>query len=295
MKTSQWTSRVLLVESVWLALAVGCNSPSVTPASREAAPSAGQCPMCRAMAGPCHAFPPAAQTASQPTIPLIGQPAPSFEANTTQGKIRFPDDFKGKWIVLFSHPGDFTPVCTTEFMTLTAMQPDFEAINCQLIGLSVDSNTSHIAWLRTITEKIEWKGMKNVVVSFPVIADIKMDVARQCGMIQPAASDTQTVRAVFIIDPNAIVRALLYYPMSTGRNINEIKRLVIALQTCDAHKVATPANWQPGDDVIIPAPGSCGAAATRMAENGKGYYCLDWFLCFKKMPKDQLTLPPGDK
>ncbi len=294
MTTSRLDSPLLLVCATILIGMIGCAAPNEVPA-KPGMRAAGMpyCPMCgRMMSAHASGCGPAA---SQPSIPLIGQPAPAFEANTTQGKIRFPDDFKGKWIVLFSHPADFTPVCTTEFMTLATMQPDFEALNCQLVGLSIDSNFSHIAWLRTITEKIEWKGMKNVVVTFPVIADIKMDVARECGMIHPAASDTQAVRAVFVIDPKGIVRALIYYPMSTGRNVNEIKRLLISLQTCDAHGVATPANWQPGEDVIMPAPGSCGAASTRLAENGKGYYCLDWFLCLKKMPKDQLVLPPGDK
>jgi peroxiredoxin (alkyl hydroperoxide reductase subunit C) len=233
-----------------------------------------------------------AEKATVPHIPLIGEPAPAFEAVTTQGKIKFPDDYKGKWVILFSHPADFTPVCTTEFMTFATMYPQFQALNCELVGLSIDSNYSHIAWLRTITDKIAWKGMKDVVVTFPVIADVKMDVANKCGMMQPAASDTSAVRAVFFIDPEAKIRAILYYPLSNGRNVEEIKRLLIALQTTDQHKVSTPANWQPGEDVIVPPPGSCGAAATRVAEAGKDYYCLDWFLCFKKISKEQLKLPP---
>ena len=196
-------------------------------------------------------------------IPLIGEEAPAFKARTTMGTINFPEDYKGKWVILFSHPADFTPVCTTEFMTFASMQEDFRELNCELIGLSIDGLTSHIAWLRTIKEKIEWKDMKGVEVKFPVIEDLKMDVAKKFGMIQPGASDTQAVRAVFIIDPESKIRAILYYPMSNGRDMNEIKRLLIALQTSDKHGVATPANWRPGDDVIIPPPGTCGSAGTR--------------------------------
>jgi peroxiredoxin (alkyl hydroperoxide reductase subunit C) len=218
-------------------------------------------------------------------LPLIGEKAPSFKAETTQGPINFPDDFKGNWVIFFSHPADFTPVCTTEFMTFASMQPQFEKLNCKLLGLSIDSTYSHIAWLRTIKEKIEFKGMKGVEVTFPVISDLTMDVAKAFGMLQPSASTTQAVRAVFIIDPLAVVRAILYYPLSNGRNMEEIKRLLVAMQISDQHKVATPANWQPGDDVIVPPPGSCGAAKERMEKPDPDVRCLDWFLCLKKCPK----------
>jgi peroxiredoxin (alkyl hydroperoxide reductase subunit C) len=218
-------------------------------------------------------------------LPLIGEKAPSFKAETTQGPVNFPDDYKGKWVVFFSHPADFTPVCTTEFMTFASMAPEFEKLNCKLLGLSIDSTYSHIAWLRTIKEKIEYNGMKSVEVNFPVISDLKMDVSRAFGMLQPAASTTQAVRAVFIIDPEAKVRAILYYPLSNGRNMEEVKRLLIAMQTADKHGVATPANWQPGEDVIVPPPGSCGSAKERMEKPGEDVRCLDWFICFKKCPK----------
>jgi peroxiredoxin (alkyl hydroperoxide reductase subunit C) len=222
---------------------------------------------------------------SENRMPLIGDPAPSFEAVTTMGKISFPKDYQGKWVVLFSHPADFTPVCTTEFMTFASMQNEFKALNTELIGLSIDSHYSHIAWLRTIKEKIEYKGMKNVEVTFPVIADLKMEVAKAYGMLQPGASDTQAVRAVFVIDDKAKVRAILYYPLSVGRNMQEIKRLIIALQKADKEGIATPANWQPGDDVIIPPPGSCGVAKDRMESKDPNMYCLDWFMCFRKEKK----------
>lgn len=214
-------------------------------------------------------------------MPLIGDDAPAFTATTTQGEINFPEDFEGKWVILFSHPADFTPVCTTEFMTFASMIDEFKALNTELVGLSVDSLYSHIAWLRKIQE-IEYKGMKNVEVTFPLIEDIKMEVANKYGMIQPGQSDIQAVRAVFIIDPKGKVRTILYYPLTTGRNFDEIKRIIQALQKADADNVATPADWRPGDDVIVPTAGSCGTAKERMENQGGDTYCLDWFMCFKK-------------
>ncbi|MGV8172244.1 MAG: peroxiredoxin [Candidatus Woesearchaeota archaeon] len=225
------------------------------------------------------------ETKEQMTMPLIGDNAPSFKAKTTMGEINFPEDYKGKWIILFSHPADFTPVCTTEFMIFASMQEEFRSLNVELIGLSIDSIYAHIAWLRTIKEKIEFKGMKNVEVKFPLIEDLKMEVAKRYGMLQPNASTTQAVRAVFIIDDKAKVRAVLYYPLSAGRNMQEIKRLIIAMQKGDKEGIATPANWQPGEDVIIPPPGSCGAAKDRVESKEEGKYCLDWFMCFRKDKK----------
>ncbi len=215
-------------------------------------------------------------------MPLIGDDAPSFKAETTAGEISFPADYKGKWVILFSHPADFTPVCTTEFMTFASMQEEFRELNTELIGLSIDSIYAHIAWLRTIKEKIEYNGMKDIEVTFPVIADLKMEVAKKFGMVQPNASDNQAVRAVFIMDPKAKVRAILYYPLSNGRNMDEVKRIVMAMQKSDAEGVATPANWKPGDDVIIPPPGSCGTAKERVESEEEDKYCLDWFMCLKR-------------
>ncbi len=217
-------------------------------------------------------------------MPLIGEAAPAFTAVTTQGEINFPEDYKGKWVILFSHPADFTPVCTTEFMTFATMAKEFEELNTELIGLSVDSLYAHIAWLRKIQE-LEWNGMKNVEVKFPLIEDIRMDVANKFGMIQPGQSNTQAVRAVFVIDPEAKIRTILYYPLSMGRNFDEIKRIILALQKADKDGVATPADWRPGDDVIIPTAGSCGAAKERVESQDENTYCLDWFMCFKKENK----------
>ena len=183
-------------------------------------------------------------------LPLIGEKAPAFEANTTQGPIKFPDDYQGKWVILFSHPADFTPVCTTEFMTFASMNDQFRELNTELIGLSIDSNYSHIAWLRKIQE-LEFNGMRDLQVTFPVIEGVDMKVANMYGMIQPGDSAVHAVRAVFFIDPEATVRALMYYPASTGRNFHEIMRTLVALQTADKHGVATPADWEPGDEVIV--------------------------------------------
>jgi len=216
-------------------------------------------------------------------LPLISEDAPVFEAETTQGHVKFPDDFKGKRIVFFRHPADFTPVCTTEFITFASMQEDFRVLGCELLGLLIDRTFSHIAWLRTIKEKVEFRGLRDVKVTFPVISDLSMDVARKYGMLQPAASTTQAVRAVLVIDPKAKIRAMLYYPMLAGRNMEEIKRLLIALQTADQHCVATPASWKPGEEVIVPPPGSCGAAKERMSASDPKVRCVDWFLYFKKL------------
>ena len=221
------------------------------------------------------------------SIPRIGDKAPEFKAVTTQGTIHFPNDFKGKWVILFSHPADFTPVCTSEFMTFAYLEEKFEKAHCKLVGLSIDSLYSHIAWLRTIKDKIEFKGMKNIEVKFPLIEDISMEIAKKYGMIQPNESKTQAVRAVFFIDPKGTIRAIIYYPLSLGRNFDEIYRALVAMQTSDKFSVATPADWNPGDDVIISPAGSCGMAEERMM-NTEELQCEDWFFCTKKMNKDQL-------
>jgi peroxiredoxin (alkyl hydroperoxide reductase subunit C) len=221
-------------------------------------------------------------------LPLIGDKAPSFKAKTTQGEMNFPEDYKGKWVILFSHPADFTPVCTTEFMTFASMQEEFKSLNCELVGLSIDSIYAHIAWLRTIKEKIEYKGMKDVEVKFPLIEDITMEVAKRYGMIQPGESSTKAVRAVFVVDPKAIVRTIIYYPLSLGRNFDELLRVLVALQTADAFGVATPADWRPGDDVIVPPAGSCGTAKDRMEGKESGVTCHDWFFCTKKIDKEKV-------
>jgi len=207
------------------------------------------------------------------SLPRIGDPAPPFEATTTQGKIKL-EDFKGSWLILFSHPGDFTPVCTTEFMAFAEIQPELSKRGVELLGLSVDGLASHIAWVRNIEEKT---GIK---IPFPIIADLDRSVSTAYGMIHPGQSKTETVRCVFIIDPNQIIRVILYYPLSLGRNTDEILRIIDALQTADKYSVATPANWRPGEMVIVPAPTTQEEAEKRLKQ---GYHCVDWYLCKKKL------------
>jgi len=228
------------------------------------------------------------QTTNETTMtsmPRIGDKAPAFKAVTTQGDIVFPDQYAGSWVILFSHPADFTPVCTSEFMTFASLESKFAELDCKLVGLSVDGLYSHIAWLRTIKEKIAYRGMKNVEVTFPLIEDITMEVAKKYGMIQPGESSTKAVRAVFVIDPKGIIRTIIYYPLSLGRNFDELVRVVQALKTADAFSVATPADWRPGDDVIVPTAGSCGVAKDRMEGQEAGVTCHDWFFCTKTIEK----------
>ncbi|NLJ81919.1 MAG: peroxiredoxin [Bacteroidales bacterium] len=221
-------------------------------------------------------------------MPRIGEKAPEFKAITTQGNINFPKDYEGSWVILFSHPADFTPVCTSEFMTFATMEEKFNEANCKLVGLSIDGIFSHIAWLRAIKDKIKYKGMKNVEVKFPLIEDISMEVASKYGMVMPGESDTKAVRAVFIIDPKGIIRTIIYYPLSLGRNFNELYRAVIALQAADEFKIATPADWHPGDDVIVPTPETCNVAKERVESKDENMKCHDWFFCTKKLPKDEV-------
>lgn len=204
-------------------------------------------------------------------MPIIGEPAPDFTALTTQGEIKL-SDLKGKWVVLFSHPADFTPVCTTEFMAFAAIADELKALNVQLIGLSIDSVSAHLAWIHAIEEKM------GVEIPFPVIADLDMRIASRYGMIHSGQSNTTTVRTVFFIDDKGILRAMIYYPLQNGRYMPEIIRLVKALQTTDAHGVSTPANWQPGDKVVVAPPKT---VAEMKARPGMGYECKDWYLCFK--------------
>jgi len=208
-----------------------------------------------------------------PSFPRLNEPAPEFEAVTTHGVLRL-SDYRDSWLILFSHPADFTPVCTTEFMAFTEIYPELQKRGVELLGLSIDSVYSHIAWTRNIEEKM------GVKIPFPIIADLDKKVATLYGMIQPGESKTETVRAVFIIDPKGILRAMIYYPLSTGRNMDEILRLIDALQTSDNYQVATPANWRPGDKVIVPPPTTVEMAEERLKA---GYECVDWYLCKKAL------------
>lgn len=208
-------------------------------------------------------------------LPRIGDKAPDFEAETTHGKIRL-EDFRGSWVILFSHPADFTPVCTTEIIAFQEIQDELRQLNTELLGLSIDSIHAHIAWVRNIKEKF------GTDIQFPIIADLNKEVAQKYGMIMPNESTTETSRAVFVIDDKQIVRAIIYYPLSTGRNMQEILRLVKALQTTDKYQVATPANWNPGDKVIVPPPKTQEEAEERIHDDSIEY--LDWYLCKKVVP-----------
>lgn len=207
-------------------------------------------------------------------LPRIGSPAPQFKAVTTHGPVKL-EDYQGRWVILFSHPADFTPVCTTEFIAFAQIQPKLKAMNVELLGLSVDSVFSHIAWARTIEEKFGQK------IDFPIIADLDKEVAMLYGMIMPEESSTAPVRSVFVIDGEQVVRAIIYYPASSGRNMDEIIRLIQSLQTSDKYGVATPANWKPGDKVIVPPPTTQAQAEERVKD--KTLECKDWFFCKKEI------------
>ena len=208
-----------------------------------------------------------------PSLPRLGSPAPDFEAETTHGTIRL-EDFRGSWLILFSHPADFTPVCTTEFVGFAKIAGQLRDRNVELMGLSVDSTYSHIAWVRNIEENF------GIEIPFPIIADLNKEVATLYGMVMPGESTTEASRCVFVIDQEGIVRAMIYYPLTTGRNMDEILRLIDALQANDKHGVVTPANWRPGDKVIVPPPKTTDDAEARLEA---GYECKDWYFCMKDL------------
>jgi len=207
-------------------------------------------------------------------LPRLNEPAPAFTAATTHGT-KTLEDYKGQWLVLFSHPADFTPVCTTEFMAFQERKAQFDALDCNLLGLSIDSHHSHNAWVLNIKEKF------GIEIEFPIIADLDMKVATSYGMIHPGAADTSAVRATFIIDPEGILRAMVYYPMSNGRQIDEFVRLIEAMQTSDANACATPENWRKGDKVIVPPAATIDEAKTRM--DSEEYECVDFYFCKKEL------------
>ncbi len=218
--------------------------------------------------------------------PLIGDAAPAFVAETTMGAIHFPQDYQGKWVILFSHPSDFTPVCTTELIAFSRLVSDCRRLNTELIGLSVDSLPSHIAWLYAIEEQVRFRGLKNIKIEFPLIADLSQKIARRYGMLHPASNNTQTVRAVFFIDPDGIIRTILYYPATTGRGFGEIMRILMGLQIADTFGVATPADWTIGDPVIKSAPQTLEMA--KRADAANAGTTKAWFLTLDNLPREEI-------
>lgn len=210
-----------------------------------------------------------------PSLPRINERAPEFEAISTQGSVKLAD-YQGRWLLFFSHPSDFTPVCTSEFVTLAERYSDFQALNCDLLGLSIDSKYAHIAWVENIREKF------GVDIPFPIIEDISMSVASTYGMVHPRSSNVATVRAVFIIDPKGILKATLYYPTNVGRSVDELLRLLKAIQTAEDYGVSTPEGWRPGDKIIVSPPTTIDELHAR---NLEGLDCKDWYFCQKKLEK----------
>ena len=219
-------------------------------------------------------------SASARSLPRLNDPAPDFTAETTHGPLTLAG-LRGRWVVLFSHPADFTPVCTTELVEFARQNAAFQQAGAQLVGLSIDSVYAHLAWVRSMEQNF------NLHIPFPIIADIDTKVAQAYGMIHAGASSTSAVRCVFVIDPQGMVRAMIYYPLTVGRNVNEILRLVRALQAGDAHGVSTPANWQPGDAALLPAPRTTMEAEKRLAPNSEpGVETQDWYLTKKTLPEE---------
>lgn len=211
------------------------------------------------------------------SIPLIGDEMPEFEVQTTHGKMTIPDEFEGKWFILFSHPADFTPVCTTEFVAFQKIKKEFDDLNCELIGLSIDQVFAHMKWTEWIKDNMD------VEIEFPIIAD-DGTVAEELGLVHPGKGSS-TVRAVFIVDPDSVIRAILYYPQELGRNMSEIVRMVRGLQISDNEKVAMPADWPNNgivkDHVIMPPPTSEKARKERLEQDE--FECIDWWLCHKRL------------
>ncbi len=209
------------------------------------------------------------------SMPRIGDKAPDFEAVTTKGNIKFSDFAKDKWVVMFSHPADFTPVCTTELSGFAKRKSEFDALNTQLLGLSIDSIHAHLGWVQNVRENT------GVYFDFPIIADIDMKVAKLYGMLQPNESETAAVRAVFFIDPAKKIRLIMYYPLNVGRNMNEILRALEALQISDEHKVAMPLDWKKGDKVIVGSPKTLDELNARLADDSLEK--VDWYLAMKNL------------
>jgi peroxiredoxin 2/4 len=223
-----------------------------------------------------------AQDTKETRIPMLGEMAPSFTAESTRGKISFPGDYAMKWKILFSHPGDFTPVCSTELLELAAIQDDFAKLSTLLFVVSADGLNSHLEWERSL-EHIDYKGRGPMKIDFPIISDVNLEISKKYGMIHPSMATTKDVRGVFIIDPDNKIAAISFYSDNTGRNIDEIKRTLIALQTVDDKNLLTPANWIPGGDLLLPSPATMEDSEKLTKRNDPGMYSLAWYLWFRKV------------
>jgi peroxiredoxin 2/4 len=215
-------------------------------------------------------------------IPLIGESAPSFTAESTQGKIKFPEDYYGKWKILFSHPAAFTAVCTTEILELAELQDDMDKLNTKILVLSADGLNSHLEWIKSM-ESIRYKGRNPVQVKFPLISDVSLEISRKYGMLHSYSSTTKDVRGVFIVDPDDKIRAIFFYPMNLGRNLDEIKRVITGLQQADKGNVLIPADWQPGQDVLLPSPKTTDDARKMSERKDPDLTEITWYLWFKKI------------
>jgi peroxiredoxin (alkyl hydroperoxide reductase subunit C) len=225
-----------------------------------------------------------AQKESEERIPLLNEMAPSFIAESTMGSVHFPNDYFGKWKILFSHPADFTPVCTSEILELANMQEEFSDLKTALLVISTDRINSHISWVKSM-ELMNYKDRGPVKIKFPLVSDPTLEVSRKYGMIHPNSSSSKDVRAVFIVNPEEKIAAIFYYPSNVGRNLEEIKRVLIALQTSEKHNILTPANWIPGEEVLLPAPQSVDQAEKLKAENDPDLRSLAWYMWFKKLSR----------
>ncbi len=223
-----------------------------------------------------------AQTPSYPTGPLTSGKAPSFSATSTMGRINFPDDYFGKWKILFSHPSAFTPVCTSEIIALAQSQDEFKKLKTQLIVFSTDGLNSHLEWVKSI-ESIEQAGLPPVKIDFPLVSDTDFTISKRYGLLQDGKDAALNIRGVVFIDPDDNIRAFFYYPHSIGRNVDEIFRTLIALQTQDRYDVLTPANWQPGDEVLIASPGSISESEKLERRNNRNLRKVTWYMWYRRL------------
>jgi len=223
-----------------------------------------------------------AQQDAQKSSPITWGYAPPFTAASTTGTINFPADYYGQWKILFSHPADFTPVCTSEIIALAAMQDEFKKLNTAIIVLSTDGLNSHIEWVKSI-ESVSIKGASSVKIGFPLVTDANLDISKKYGILQQDSSKSRDIRSVYIIDPENEIQAMFYYPRTVGRNIEEIRRTLIALQTHEKYRVLTPANWKLGDDVLIPSPLTIQEAEKLREKRNPDLYEVAWYMWYKKL------------